>query len=76
MYENAAISIELMRAVLAQEGCAAATRTLEGLEIMSRSGVEVALDAVRSIRVQSRAAREAQSFAVQALEQALLPVAA
>ena len=69
-FENAATSLEAVRALLEREGHSEEARTLRGLEVLSPSGAEVALDALRSITVRSSECADALAFAVAALSQA------
>lgn len=69
-FEQAAISLEAVRALLEREGHIEEARTLRGLEVLSPSGAEVALDALRSIRVRSTDVNDALLYAATACKQA------
>lgn len=69
-YENAAISLEAVRALLENEGQSEEARTLRGLEVTSPAGAEVALDALRSIRARTSDSHDALRYAIQACARA------
>lgn len=70
IFENAAISIEAVRNVLEREGHFEEAQVLRGLEVLSPSGAEVALDALRSITVRTPDTVEAIRFAISAMYRA------
>ena len=68
--ENAAVSLEAVRALLENEGQSEEARTLRGLEINSPAGAEVALDALRSICALTPDTRGALHYAIEACARA------
>lgn len=69
-FENVATSLEAVRALLEREGHIEEARVLRGLEVLSPTGAEVALDALRSITVHSEECAGALAFAMATLRQA------
>jgi len=75
-YENATISVELCRDVLARSGHTKEAQQLRGLEVSSPAGAEVALGVLKGIDASTEDVQTALSFAVNAVEGALRPAAA
>jgi hypothetical protein len=69
-FENVATSLEAVRSLLEREGYTEEARVLRGLEVLSPSGAQVALDALRSITVRSPDCADAIAYAMAALRQA------
>lgn len=70
IFENAAISLEAVRTVLEREGHFEEAQVLRGLEVLSPSGAEVALDALRSITVRTPNTIDALNYAIGAMYRA------
>jgi predicted dinucleotide-utilizing enzyme len=66
IFENAAISLEAVRTVLERENRFEEAQALRGLEVLSPSGAEVALDALRSITAHNPDTIDAVAYAITA----------
>lgn len=72
IFENAAISVDAVRSILEREGRTEEAQRLQGLEVLSPSGAEVALDALRSIRTSPGQVRDAIEWASSACSHAAM----
>lgn len=70
IFENAAISLEAVRTVLERDRHFSEAQALRGLEVLSPSGAEVALDALRSITTRNPDTADVIQYAIGAMTRA------